>query len=277
MKRGLVTWLKTVNTDIETISYIPNFYSYPAKFKRILLSKMCKTIFKFLVILIFLTPSAVQSHGGGTNANGCHNDHQNGGYHCHEERDDGAYSRQMDGYREHNLNKLFRFLVISIPIFLIAGSIWYFIYSTVKKEEDKTKKLVENYKPNFKSAVTLIREPIPVKNDQNIGNIGFSNGADLSCYACGADHNLRSYSNCNVCKQPKCRDCNSCSEVCRKKQIQEKNRREHLRRIKHQEDREAREWRSYLDDNPTQCICGGTKKLFNVRVNKHIVCSYCKA
>lgn len=23
------------------------------------------------------------AHSGGTNAAGCHNDHQNGGYHCH--------------------------------------------------------------------------------------------------------------------------------------------------------------------------------------------------
>jgi len=28
-------------------------------------------------------PSAVLAHGGGLNAEGCHNDRKNGGYHCH--------------------------------------------------------------------------------------------------------------------------------------------------------------------------------------------------
>jgi hypothetical protein len=38
------------------------------------------------LMLVILTMTGIQSvaaHSGGTNAAGCHNDHQNGGYHCH--------------------------------------------------------------------------------------------------------------------------------------------------------------------------------------------------
>lgn len=37
------------------------------------------------------TPAAVLAHGGGLNAQGCHNDRKNGGYHCHG---GGSASRQ---------------------------------------------------------------------------------------------------------------------------------------------------------------------------------------
>lgn len=30
-----------------------------------------------------LTPSVVFAHGGGLDSSGCHHDHQDGGYHCH--------------------------------------------------------------------------------------------------------------------------------------------------------------------------------------------------
>jgi endonuclease YncB( thermonuclease family) len=33
--------------------------------------------------LLFIFPSAVLAHGGGLNAEGCHNDRKRGGYHCH--------------------------------------------------------------------------------------------------------------------------------------------------------------------------------------------------
>ena len=36
-----------------------------------------------LVIVILISPVFAYAHGGRTNAEGCHNDKKNGGYHCH--------------------------------------------------------------------------------------------------------------------------------------------------------------------------------------------------
>lgn len=36
-----------------------------------------------IVFAGFGTASPVHAHGGGLNAEGCHNDRKNGGYHCH--------------------------------------------------------------------------------------------------------------------------------------------------------------------------------------------------
>lgn len=33
--------------------------------------------------VLMITSSAAAAHGGGLNAEGCHNDRKNGGYHCH--------------------------------------------------------------------------------------------------------------------------------------------------------------------------------------------------
>ncbi len=38
--------------------------------------------FQTMVLVLFL-PCLVYAHGGRTNAEGCHNDRKNGGYHCH--------------------------------------------------------------------------------------------------------------------------------------------------------------------------------------------------
>lgn len=43
---------------------------------------------KYFIVLSALfmgiiATTAASGHGGGTDANGCHNDHKNGGYHCH--------------------------------------------------------------------------------------------------------------------------------------------------------------------------------------------------
>jgi hypothetical protein len=45
-------------------------------------------LMKYVLLAIFLISSAAGitaavAHGGGTDANGCHNDRKNGGYHCH--------------------------------------------------------------------------------------------------------------------------------------------------------------------------------------------------
>lgn len=36
-----------------------------------------------LIAMGLVVSSAAWSHGGGLDANGCHNDRKNGGYHCH--------------------------------------------------------------------------------------------------------------------------------------------------------------------------------------------------
>jgi len=33
---------------------------------------------------VALTAGFVDAHGGGLDAHGCHHDHKNGGYHCHQ-------------------------------------------------------------------------------------------------------------------------------------------------------------------------------------------------
>tara|TARA_Y100000296_G_C5179048_1_gene262186 strand:+ start:5377 stop:6093 length:717 start_codon:yes stop_codon:yes gene_type:complete len=237
---------------------------------------MLKTIIRSIVILFCLTPNAAQSHSGGTNANGCHYDRKAGDYHCHEEREEGAYYRQMEGLREHNLNKSLKFLVMLIPFGLLVGPIWYIVYLAVKKEDHKTKRLIKRHKTNLSSESHLRPEPPSVKNDEYIGNIGFTTGVDLMCYACGKDHSLLSYSNCKVCKKPKCRKCASCSDTCKKKQMKKDEMQEQLRQEKLQANRETKEWEKHLQNNPSDCICGGSKRLFNVNVNKYVVCNYCK-
>lgn len=37
----------------------------------------------FLFLTITFIASVAIAHSGGTDANGCHYDHKNGGYHCH--------------------------------------------------------------------------------------------------------------------------------------------------------------------------------------------------
>lgn len=44
--------------------------------KRLLISATCAA-------LCITAPAAAIAHGGGLNAEGCHNDRKNGGYHCH--------------------------------------------------------------------------------------------------------------------------------------------------------------------------------------------------
>lgn len=35
------------------------------------------------ILALMLASSVVLAHSGGTDSNGCHNDHKRGGYHCH--------------------------------------------------------------------------------------------------------------------------------------------------------------------------------------------------
>ena len=37
-----------------------------------------------LLLSVFVFSSFAIGHSGGTDANGCHNDHKRGGYHCHK-------------------------------------------------------------------------------------------------------------------------------------------------------------------------------------------------
>jgi hypothetical protein len=38
---------------------------------------------KYLIATVFLIPGALLAHGGGLNAEGCHNNRKTGDYHCH--------------------------------------------------------------------------------------------------------------------------------------------------------------------------------------------------
>lgn len=38
---------------------------------------------RVLAIALLMATPVAHAHGGGLNAQGCHNDRQNGGYHCH--------------------------------------------------------------------------------------------------------------------------------------------------------------------------------------------------
>lgn len=42
-----------------------------------------KTLSIIAIAVLMAAPVAVQAHSGRTNAQGCHNDRKNGGYHCH--------------------------------------------------------------------------------------------------------------------------------------------------------------------------------------------------
>ena len=44
-------------------------------------------------------PAAVAAHPGGLNAEGCHNDRKNGGYHCHRESSGSRSSSRSQGLR----------------------------------------------------------------------------------------------------------------------------------------------------------------------------------
>ncbi len=48
-----------------------------------------------LLLLTALLPVVALAHGGGLNAEGCHNDRKNGGYHCHRAASAPARSRPM--------------------------------------------------------------------------------------------------------------------------------------------------------------------------------------
>lgn len=53
---------------------------------------------KILIIILsisgFINTSAI-GHSGRTNASGCHNDRQNGGYHCHKSTSTKAMNRTI--------------------------------------------------------------------------------------------------------------------------------------------------------------------------------------
>jgi hypothetical protein len=42
------------------------------------------------IVVLFLFAARASGHPGGLNAEGCHNDRKNGGYHCHRTNSSGA-------------------------------------------------------------------------------------------------------------------------------------------------------------------------------------------
>jgi hypothetical protein len=57
-----------------------------------------------IVAILFATPAL--SHGGRTNAEGCHNQRATGGYHCHDRTSKGASSVNRIKRNEDFYNKL---------------------------------------------------------------------------------------------------------------------------------------------------------------------------
>lgn len=51
-----------------------------------------------IVGLALLAPQPLVAHGGGLNADGCHNDRKNGGYHCHRGGARSAGAKQSPRY-----------------------------------------------------------------------------------------------------------------------------------------------------------------------------------
>ena len=49
------------------------------------------------LVLVAGAPAPVLAHGGGLNAEGCHNDRKNGGYHCHRGSGGGSSMAQQIG------------------------------------------------------------------------------------------------------------------------------------------------------------------------------------
>lgn len=54
---------------------------------------------RWILLLLSLASLEVSAHGGGLDANGCHNDRKNGGYHCHRSQTAiPSYSRPAPSY-----------------------------------------------------------------------------------------------------------------------------------------------------------------------------------
>lgn len=49
----------------------------------------------YLLVFVVLCPAPALAHGGGLNAEGCHNDRKNGSYHCHRATSAPARSRPL--------------------------------------------------------------------------------------------------------------------------------------------------------------------------------------
>ena len=234
-----------------------------------------KKILLFCGLMILLASPLTFAHSGGTNQNGCHTDHDSGDYHCHSERSDGSYERQMDGYRQHNTNKAFQVIKGFFLLCLFVGPIYYLIYRHIRKGEDERNRLVRRYSHKSQSH----QEPVekfwakPISNKDLGSNIGFCNAQDLLCYACNGYHGDRSFSSCRYCRKPKCRDCGKCSKACEEKQklFQEQQKK---KRIKEEE--EKLQLKRAFNEEPSTCFCNGTKRLYNKRYDQYVECTYCR-
>lgn len=51
-----------------------------------------------IIALAMAAPQPLMAHGGGLNAEGCHNDRKNGGYHCHRGPARSAAPRRQPTY-----------------------------------------------------------------------------------------------------------------------------------------------------------------------------------
>lgn len=237
-----------------------------------------KNILVICGLMILLASPLTFAHSGGTNQNGCHTNHDSGDYHCHTERSEGSYERQMDGYRQHNANKAFQVIKGFSFLCLLIGPIYYLIYRHIRKGEDERKRLVSRYSHKWQNQ----QEPVekfwarPISNKELGSNIGFRNAQDLLCYACNGYHGDRSFSSCKHCREPKCRDCGKCNKTCEEKQklLQEQIERQRKRRNK--DEVEKLKLKRAFKEEPSTCFCKGTRRLYNKRHNRYVECTYCR-
>lgn len=239
--------------------------------------KMQKLVWPGLVILLLLIPEMSHSHSGGTNGDGCHENHKSGEYHCHSKRKSDSYERQMKGYRQHKLNQAFTFLKALCFLLILVGGPWYLIYLSVRRNDIRREKLINssNYRARNQNE-SMDELPLPAMSNKQVkSNSGFSLGNDLFCYACNGYHGLRSFNNCRYCKEPQCRDCGKCNEACREKQELEVKRIEKNKGSLKKAEEKASERKEYFKNNPSHCFCNGTKQLYNKRQEKNVPCIYC--
>ncbi len=65
---------------------------------------MNKIFTVFLYVTISISPTIIKAHSGRTNAEGCHNDRKNGGYHCHGKKNTTSLNNNLSNYKQFKSN-----------------------------------------------------------------------------------------------------------------------------------------------------------------------------
>lgn len=75
-----------------------------------------------LATALWAMPGPLEAHGGGLNAEGCHNDRKRGGYHCH--RGGGLQVRARLASFERSVKSRGRKIKRSNPLGIFGGGAW---------------------------------------------------------------------------------------------------------------------------------------------------------